>query len=242
MSWHGRASVALAAPTAELFAQHGPRSANLGVDARREAAASRPYASRRRHIGIRCDVSDRASCQEAADAVLAAFGTANVLITNAGIIRPVKTFEITERNWHRIVDVNMTGIRSLRQAFIPNGGGSVACMSSAFAQRGRGLFGGPHYSKRRPVFWGLRKSWHVSLGLSATASIPSRPVSLRPISPIASSSTRCLCARLARRRARHRHRRRKRTDPAVSRIAANAHQKSGCARACQGRQTTQSSK
>ncbi|MCA1409190.1 SDR family oxidoreductase [Ensifer sp. IC3342] len=91
MSWHGRTSVALTAPTAELFAEHGARAAILDIDAASEAAAALPNASRRKHIRVGCDVSDRASCQEAADAVVAAFGTVNVLINNAGIIRPVKT-------------------------------------------------------------------------------------------------------------------------------------------------------
>lgn len=144
MSWHERASVASAAPTAEPFAEHGVRTAILDVEAASEAATALSNASRRRHIGVGCDVSDRASCQEAADAVVAAFGKVNVLINNDGIIRP-----LTENDWHRIVDVNMTGIPCLRQPFIPNGGGSVACMSSVSAQRAGGLFGAPHYSAKR---------------------------------------------------------------------------------------------
>lgn len=73
--------------TAELFAQHGARVAILDIDgnAASEAAASLPAVGSGAHIGFRCDVADRASCQAAADATAGAFGAINILINNAGI-------------------------------------------------------------------------------------------------------------------------------------------------------------
>lgn len=156
--------------TAELFAQHGARVAILDIDAGAadEAAAELPTSGNVRHIGLGCDVSDRASCQAAAETVVAAFGSVNILINNAGITQPVKTLEITESDWHRIVDVNMTGVLFLSQAFIPNmrenGGGSIACMSSVSAQRGGGIFGGPHYSAAKAGVLGLAKAMAREFG------------------------------------------------------------------------------
>ena len=100
--------------------------------------------------------------------MIASFGSVNVLINNAGVTQPVKTLEITEADWQRIVAVNMTGVLFLSQAIIPymrdNGGGSIACMSSVSAQRGGGIFGGPHYSAAKAGVLGLAKAMAREFG------------------------------------------------------------------------------
>ncbi|MBB5539106.1 SDR family NAD(P)-dependent oxidoreductase [Rhizobium giardinii] len=156
--------------TAELFAEHGARLAILDLDGEsaKEAAQTLPVNDQGSHIGLRCDVSNKAECDSAAQAVVSAFGKVDVLINNAGITQPVKTLDITEADWHRIVDVNMTGILFLSQAFIPNmrdnGGGSIACISSVSAQRGGGIFGGPHYSAAKAGVLGLAKAMAREFG------------------------------------------------------------------------------
>jgi len=156
--------------TAQLFAEHGARVAILDIDAdaAKEAASTLPEVASGEHIGLRCDVADRASCQVAADEVVAAFGHVNALINNAGITQPVTTLDISEADWNRIVSVNMTGVLFLSQAFIPHmrkgGGGSIACMSSVSAQRGGGIFGGPHYSAAKAGVLGLAKAMAREFG------------------------------------------------------------------------------
>ncbi|MGZ9718981.1 SDR family NAD(P)-dependent oxidoreductase [Rhizobium miluonense] len=156
--------------TAELFASHGARVAILDIDAdqAKAAAGDLPPVGHGGHIGLRCDVADRSSCASAASDVLAAFGTANILINNAGITQPVKTLDISDADWQRIVAVNMTGVLNLSQVFIPNmrdnGGGSIACMSSVSAQRGGGIFGGPHYSAAKAGVLGLAKAMAREFG------------------------------------------------------------------------------
>ncbi|MCA1494388.1 SDR family oxidoreductase [Ensifer sp. NBAIM29] len=156
--------------TAELFASHGARVAILDINADEAKAAARdlPPVEQGAHIGLRCDVADRASCASAADEVLSAFGVTNILINNAGTTQPVKTLEITDADWQRIVAVNMTGVLNLSQVFIPNmrehGGGSIACMSSVSAQRGGGIFGGPHYSAAKAGVLGLAKAMAREFG------------------------------------------------------------------------------
>jgi len=152
--------------TARIFAQHGARVAILDLD---EAGAKRAAQELgNAHIGIHCNVAERESCQAAAQQVLSAFGTADILVNNAGITQPVKTMDITEADWRRIVDVNMTGVLYLSQAFIPHmrerKHGSIACMSSVSAQRGGGIFGGPHYSAAKAGVLGLAKAMARELG------------------------------------------------------------------------------
>ncbi|ANL38232.1 MULTISPECIES: SDR family NAD(P)-dependent oxidoreductase [Rhizobium] len=156
--------------TAKLFAEHGARVAILDIDAdaAAEVAASLPSVKAGSHVGLRCDVADKASCAEAASKVIASFGSVNALVNNAGITQPVGTLDITEADWQRIIAVNMTGVLFLSQAFIPymrdNGGGSIACMSSVSAQRGGGIFGGPHYSAAKAGVLGLAKAMAREFG------------------------------------------------------------------------------
>jgi NAD(P)-dependent dehydrogenase (short-subunit alcohol dehydrogenase family) len=152
--------------TARLFAEHGARVAILDIDeagAKAAAAALGPQ-----HAGIRCDVADRASCQAAAEAAIAAFGHVDILINNAGITQPLKVMDIGAEDWERVIDVNLSGVFYLSQAFIPHmrsrKQGAIACMSSVSAQRGGGIFGGPHYSAAKAGVLGLAKAMARELG------------------------------------------------------------------------------
>ena len=152
--------------TARLFAKHGARVAILDLDGEGAQRAAKELGEG--HIGLACDVADLESCQRAARQVLDAFGQLDALINNAGISQPVRTMEITPQDWRRIVDVNMTGVLYLSQAFIPHmrsrRQGSIACMSSVSAQRGGGVFGGPHYSAAKAGVLGLAKAMARELG------------------------------------------------------------------------------
>jgi NAD(P)-dependent dehydrogenase (short-subunit alcohol dehydrogenase family) len=152
--------------TARLFASHGARIAILDLDEQgaKDAAASLGAG----HVGIGCNVADLAACRRAAEEAIAALGRVDILLNNAGITQPVKTMDIDEASWRRILDVNLSGVLHLSQAFIPHmrsrGRGSIACMSSVSAQRGGGIFGGPHYSAAKAGVLGLAKAMARELG------------------------------------------------------------------------------
>lgn len=152
--------------TAKLFAAHGARVAILDLD----AAASKRTAGDLGpgHIGIACDVTDREACRRAAAETLAVFGKVDILINNAGISQPLKTMEIDGKAWDAVLGVNLAGVLHLSQALIPHmrerGAGAIACMSSVSAQRGGGIFGGPHYSAAKAGVLGLAKAMARELG------------------------------------------------------------------------------
>jgi len=152
--------------TARLLAAHGARVAILDLDgaaARRAAAELGPT-----HRGLACDVTDRASCVRAFGEALEAFGQVDILINNAGVTQPVRIMEIGAADWDRIMDVNLKGVLQLSQAAIPHmrerRKGSIACMSSVSAQRGGGIFGGPHYAAAKAGVLGLAKAMARELG------------------------------------------------------------------------------
>lgn len=122
------------------------------------------------HMGLRCDVTDAEACKITAQRVVERFGGIDILINNAGITQPVKTLEIDAVGWQRILDVNLKGVLLMSQAVIPHmqqkGKGSIACMSSVSAQRGGGIFGGPHYSAAKAGVLGLAKAMAREFGPS----------------------------------------------------------------------------
>jgi NAD(P)-dependent dehydrogenase (short-subunit alcohol dehydrogenase family) len=152
--------------TARLFAAHGATVAILDLDESQAASAAAGIEGA--HRGYECDVTDHAACTAAIGRVLADFGRIDVLINNAGITQPLKFMEIGQAQWDAVLDVNLRGVLNLSQATIPHmrqrRAGSIACMSSVSAQRGGGIFGGPHYAAAKAGVLGLAKAMARELG------------------------------------------------------------------------------
>ena len=98
------------------------------------------------------DVADSTQVNAMFDAVLAAHGTIDVLVNNAGLVSPMLHFlEADEAWWRRIIDVNLTGhfLTSHRAARImaENGHGVILHMSSGGATRAHRAFAAYDASK-----------------------------------------------------------------------------------------------
>ena len=120
------------------------------------------------HLGVVGDVTDKAACEAAAAKALEAFGRIDILVNNAGITQPVKTLEITGADYDRILDVSLRGTLYMSQAVLPTmrgqQSGSIVCISSVSAQRGGGIFGGPHYSAAKAGVLGLARAMAREFG------------------------------------------------------------------------------
>jgi NAD(P)-dependent dehydrogenase (short-subunit alcohol dehydrogenase family) len=152
--------------TARLFAQHGARTVTLDLDEAQARAAAADLGEG--HLGLACDVTDKAACLKAVAQVIAEFRRVDVLINNAGISQPLKIMDIEPKNYDAVLDVNLRGTLYMSQAAIPHmrqlKQGSIVCMSSVSAQRGGGIFGGPHYSAAKGGVLGLAKAMARELG------------------------------------------------------------------------------
>lgn len=73
----------------------------------------------RRTLRVSADVTERASLEAAREAVLAAFGGLDILVNCAGRIKRTPLLEISEEEWHGILDTNLTGILRSCQVFGP---------------------------------------------------------------------------------------------------------------------------
>lgn len=146
--------------TARLFAEHGARVAIL--DLNEEAAQGAAADLGEGHFGMACDVTQKPDCDAAVAAVLEAYGQIDILVNNAGITQPLKIMEITHENYDAVLDVNLLGTLNMSQAVIPHmrgrKTGKIVNLSSVSAQRGGGIFGGPHYSAAKAGILGLTKA------------------------------------------------------------------------------------
>ncbi len=152
--------------TAKLFAEHGATVAILDLDA--EAAGKAAADVGPDHVGFACDVTDMAACERVVADLLGRWGRIDVLVNNAGISQPLKFMEITSENYDAVLDVSLRGTLHMSQAVVPHmrerKSGSIVNLSSVSAQRGGGIFGGPHYSAAKAGVLGLTKAMAREFG------------------------------------------------------------------------------
>ncbi len=152
--------------TARQMAAQGAKVVILDLARAEPAAAAARLGSG--HLGVVADVTDKSACEAAAAEVLKAFGHIDILVNNAGITQPVKTLEITGRDYDRILDVSLRGTLYMSQAVLPamqrQQSGAIVCISSVSAQRGGGIFGGPHYSAAKAGVLGLARAMAREFG------------------------------------------------------------------------------
>ena len=145
---------------AKLFVEHGARVAILDLDEAASKAAAADLGDG--NIGLACNVTDAGACRDAAGKVEAEWGRVDVLVNNAGITQPLKIMDIEAANYDAVLDVNLRGTLYMSQAVIPGmrsqTAGSIVNISSVSAQRGGGIFGGPHYSAAKAGILGLSKA------------------------------------------------------------------------------------
>ncbi|ARP93710.1 SDR family NAD(P)-dependent oxidoreductase [Bordetella genomosp. 13] len=152
--------------TARMMASHGARVAILDLPhAEPTVAATRLGEG---HLGLVADVTDKSACEAAIGAVLEVYGTVDILVNNAGITQPIKTLEIGGSDYERVLDVSLRGSLYMSQAVLPTmrarRSGSIICISSVSAQRGGGIFGGPHYSAAKAGVLGLARAMAREFG------------------------------------------------------------------------------
>ena len=146
--------------TAQMFAEHGATIAILDLDADAAKAAAADLG--KGHVGLACNVTDKDACNAAIQTLMDSWGRIDILVNNAGITQPLKIMEIEPQNYDAVTDVNLRGTLYVIQAVIPGmiaqKSGSIVNLSSVSAQRGGGIFGGPHYSAAKAGVLGLTKA------------------------------------------------------------------------------------
>ena len=157
--------------TAHALAAAGWNVAILDLDetaakeAANEVAASRGVQA----FGLRCDVTDEASVQEALATLDASAPPVGALVNNAGITSPVRFVDVTGEEWDRVFAVNVRGAYNITRLVVPRmverGFGRVVFLSSVSAERGGGVFGGVAYSAAKAAQLGFARALAREVGL-----------------------------------------------------------------------------
>ena len=66
-------------------------------------------------LGLRLDVTDRASVSRAVDEVEQRLGSVDVLVNNAGVSNVAPFLDITDQDWDRLMNVNLRGVLVVTQ-------------------------------------------------------------------------------------------------------------------------------
>lgn len=118
-----------------LFANEG---AKVALAARRreklEAVAQEIATSGGEALALECDVTDKASVEQAVRAVEERFGKLNVVVNNAGMVHVGTAEETSDDDWDRVISTNLRGAFLMSRAGMPAlrraGGGSIINIGS----------------------------------------------------------------------------------------------------------------
>ena len=121
--------------------------ADLAIGGRRsgpiQEAVDEVKALGRDAVAVPTDVTDSGQVNELISSSIQRFGKIDVLINNAGAVqdnvrKPI--WDITDDDWHRIMDVNLTGAvycsRAVSKPMVDQGHGKIINVASGFGLRG----------------------------------------------------------------------------------------------------------
>lgn len=152
------------------FCYHQRRDEAMAVREAIEAAGRRAFVAQ-------ADVSSPDDVVRLVSGVERALGPVDIVVNNAGVIRPQAMEDVTERDWDEIVDVNLKSAFLVTQAVV--GGmrarrwGRIINLSSVAAQLGGVV--GPHYAAAKAGLFGLTHSYATLLardGVTANTIAP----------------------------------------------------------------------
>jgi NAD(P)-dependent dehydrogenase (short-subunit alcohol dehydrogenase family) len=128
-------------------------------------------------FGVRCDVTDSASVDAAFTAVEAELGPVEVLVANAGITDDTLLLRMSEEQFTRVLDTNLTGsFRCAQRAsrkMLRGKWGRMIFISSVV-----GLYGGPGQ-----VNYAASKAGLVGVARSITRELASRNITANVVAP-----------------------------------------------------------
>lgn len=114
------ASSGIGLASARALAARGARVALLARRAERlEQAVAQIRAAGGEAMALATDVTDQASVDAAAQAVAQAWGRADLVFNNAGVMLPGAVEERKLAEWEQQIDLNVTGVMRVIHAFVP---------------------------------------------------------------------------------------------------------------------------
>lgn len=125
----------LGAPLARAFAERGARVLIADVDrVRAETTAEALRGEGLTAWGCGLDVVSSASCADAVDALLRLCGRIDAVVNASGIYRVAAATDLTDEDWTRTIEINLTGAfrlaRAAGRAMMPRRSGRIVTLAS----------------------------------------------------------------------------------------------------------------
>jgi acetoacetyl-CoA reductase/3-oxoacyl-[acyl-carrier protein] reductase len=106
------------------------------------------------------DISSGEDCRRTVDEVIERHGRLDILINNAGITADRGVLRMTDDDWRRVIDVNLSGAFYLSQAalrhMLERGSGRIIMISSVIGETGN--IGQTNYAAAKSGLFGLTKT------------------------------------------------------------------------------------
>jgi NAD(P)-dependent dehydrogenase (short-subunit alcohol dehydrogenase family) len=143
------------------LAERGAKIAVNDVSAERAAETLAALAAQGAGaIAVPADVTDAAAVRRMVAETIAKLGGVQLLINNAGVLRPTKVAEIAEAEWDWVIAVNLKGTFLCSQAVLPAmkaaGWGRIVNFSST-AGKNVSTVGGAHYTAAKAGILGFTR-------------------------------------------------------------------------------------
>jgi 3-oxoacyl-[acyl-carrier protein] reductase len=151
-----------------LFAKNGSNIAFTYVssDEKARALETELQAFGVKAKGYKSDAGDFKAADELITAVVADFGTIDVLVNNAGITRDTLLMRMSEQQWDEVINANLKSVfnlvKAVQRPMLKAKKGSIINMSSVVGVKGNA--GQSNYSASKAGIIGFTKSIALELG------------------------------------------------------------------------------
>ncbi len=150
------------------FAEHGAHIVFTYVSSEEKAKALEAELQQMgvKAKGFKSDAADFKAAEDLVNAVVAEFGTLDVLVNNAGITRDTLLMRMTEQQWDEVINANLKSVFNLTKAaqkpMLKQRKGSIINMSSVVGVKGNA--GQANYAASKAGIIGFSKSVALELG------------------------------------------------------------------------------
>ncbi|MGD6848060.1 3-oxoacyl-ACP reductase FabG [Rossellomorea aquimaris] len=149
---------------AKLFALEGARVAILDVNEKALLEVSEELSEYELYTKV-ANVVESQEVEEAINEVFETFGSVDIVVNNAGVIRDNLLFKMTDTDWQTVMDVHLKGSFNVAKAaqgyMVKNGYGRIINISSTSALGNRGQ---ANYATAKAGLQGLTKTLAIELG------------------------------------------------------------------------------
>ena len=162
------ASRGIGSGIAKVFAQQG---ANVAFTYSSSVESAMALETELNALGIKAkgyqsNAADFNEAQIFVDAVITEFGTADILINNAGITKDNLLMRMSEEDFDKVIDVNLKSVfnmtKAIQKTFLKKRSGSIINMSSVVGVKGNA--GQTNYAASKAGVIGFTKSVALELG------------------------------------------------------------------------------